>query len=578
VPDDSYAALSNYKWAAYLGHTKAAFFAGNLLYAQASARNARLFGEAAEYYHQAALGGIVEAMNSYAILLEDGRASEVGLRNLHLAAAWFYQACIERERLEKAHVNLAMLLCNTPLSSFRTVPGDIVTLLDAKDFLLNYFESEAYADEESRPVMLQMVDGLDEHSRAALPLVEEVSQSLSSLRRSVRATEGRYDRPRSPVGPKVVTLTEEDEEHPVDVKRIPLSLSSSADRNYSNTTRVTRGQEEVHRLSRGPIQNQGRTYAATSASEAAQVDGPFAPQGDTAPPVHGHHRSGELYTTDGPVIPPSFVPRAVQFNAPSFKPDKPPPHTKPTARPAPPISSDTAARAPSVPVLTSPKRGAPAAAPRPLSSNAKLFASAGAPLSAELAPTAQQPGISAPPVQRSMSEPSSLQPPPQSSAEPQPAKGKSKRLSVSFTASVFSVPCLFEITVVVAVYRRLRAHGEVARAAARPAAVGGGQIRTRKLHPDYRRGPCAPYQEAFGTLHRCYGFTAVFTMLSSSLCLLDQVWNKLKGATGVSKSLDVPRGGAQVDQRMTPTAAAASSSTAQSVSLLCSVVIHLARR
>ena len=107
-------------------------------------------------------------MNSYAILLEDGRATSSGLKNLHLAAAWYYQACVEKERMEKAHINLAMLMVNTPLSSFRTIPGDIVTLSDAKDFLLDYFESAAYTDEGRRAVILQMLDAIDEHNSTVL--------------------------------------------------------------------------------------------------------------------------------------------------------------------------------------------------------------------------------------------------------------------------------------------------------------------------------------------------------------------------------------------------------------------------
>jgi len=378
VPDDSFAALSNYKWAAHLGHTRAAFYAGNLLYAHANSRNIHSVSEAAMFYHQAALGGIVEAMNSYAILLEDGRASEMGLKDLHLAAAWFYQACIETERLEKAHINLAMLLISTPLSSFRTIPGDIVTLADAKDFLLDFFESDAYSDNDRREVILQMIDEVDEHSKTALPLVEEVSLSLVPPRRSNRAA-GRYvNRERSNSGAASKTSkgqskrgnkehkveVDVDEHEEIEVSRIPPSFGfgSTKGRAHSayHTNRVVH--EEVHKLNRGPIQNVGISYNQSYSEEK------LSPPRGMSPPVHIQaHRAGELYSTDGPVIPPSFVPRATQYAGPG-KSDKPQPRTKSTPgftaahdglelqHPDSLIDPHNPTAVPSVPVLSSPSR------------------------------------------------------------------------------------------------------------------------------------------------------------------------------------------------------------------------------
>ena len=343
------------------------------------------------FYHQAALGGIVEAMNSYAILLEDGRVSEMGMKDLHLAAAWFYQACIEEERLEKAHINLAMLLISTPLSSFRTIPGDIVTLANAKDFLLDYFESDAYTDNDRREVILQMIDEIDEHSKSALPLVEEVSLSLVSPRRINRAA-GRYDTHNNQEsvsragGPGVkrtgakkthkdkVEVDVNDHEE-VEVERIPslsvLRGKKGLMHSAYRTNRVVH--EEVHKLSRGPIQNVGVGYNHVYVEEKA-----LSPPRGLSPPSHLHpHRPGELYSTDGPVIPPSFVPRAAQHNAPG-KSDKPAPRTKASAfgeaaygglelkHPESLVDPNNPTAAPHVPVLSSPtrKQHAPAKPPR----------------------------------------------------------------------------------------------------------------------------------------------------------------------------------------------------------------------
>jgi hypothetical protein len=229
-----------------------------------------------------------------------------------------------------------------------------VTLSDAKDFLLDYFESDAYPDPERRDAMLSMIDAINEHSSSALPLVEEVSLSLSNARRTARVAgqDSRTERARSPVGAKAVTVTSEDEEAPVEVSRIPIAGVVHEESAFAAAARHNRVHEEATKLSRGPIQNQGRV------AKNVVLESLVSPQ-DVAPPVHGAHvRSGEMYTTDGPVIPPSFAPRAVQYNQPTFKPDKPPPHTKPTSarqQAAPPADATTSA--PSVPVLSPQRKG-----------------------------------------------------------------------------------------------------------------------------------------------------------------------------------------------------------------------------
>ncbi len=479
VPDDSFAALSNYKWAAHLGHTRAAFYAGNLIYAHANARNIHSVSEAAMFYHQAALGGIVEAMNSYAILLEDGRASELGLKDLHLAAAWFYQACIEDERLEKAHINLAMLLISTPLSSFRTIPGDIVTLADAKDFLLDYFESDAYSDNERRDVILQMIDEIDEHSKAALPLVEEVSLSLVAPRRSSTRAAGRYDqhnRERANSGGgasrtsaaaaaaaskrsahtgahgiKAVEV-DADEHEEVDATRIPTSASVSSRgstvHSAYRTNRVVN--EEVHKLNRGPIQNVGIGYSHSLHGGEEKL----SPPRGMSPPAHvQNHRAGELYSTDGPVIPPSFVPRAVQYSAPG-KASKPESRTKAAGstnfaaissfgslqlqHPENLADPTNPTAAPQVPLLSSPnrKQNAPPRPPKNRESSLTLSTpQQNQPAAQKTQPRAQQTPTNA--SDNLNPAPSSVVVPPSSASAAQPgpaevhAKHSTRRLSVS---------------------------------------------------------------------------------------------------------------------------------------------------
>jgi TPR repeat protein len=77
--------------------------------------------------------GIPEAMNSLAILLEDGRAFADGKRELHQAAAWYYEAC--KCRYAKAYLNLAILLDSEDIRSFKTIDGNLVSLTQSLRFL-----------------------------------------------------------------------------------------------------------------------------------------------------------------------------------------------------------------------------------------------------------------------------------------------------------------------------------------------------------------------------------------------------------------------------------------------------------
>jgi hypothetical protein len=119
---DRSSSYSNFLWASRLGHAKSALCAANMLYEScvmatkqprqvtASFLDANVATStnlesselaishnlqfAASLYHQAANGGIVEAMNAYGVMLEDGSVN--GLRGgdaaLELAATWYHAA------------------------------------------------------------------------------------------------------------------------------------------------------------------------------------------------------------------------------------------------------------------------------------------------------------------------------------------------------------------------------------------------------------------------------------------------------------------------------------------------------
>jgi hypothetical protein len=151
VPLDKHAALAHYRRAADVGHAKAALYAANLLYARGGhagdgGHNGfdRDLVEAAKYYGQSARVGIAEAMNAYALLLEDGRATEDGLKDSYAAATWYYEACLHD--YTDAFLNLALMLATDPIHSFSTVNGEIVTLGQITKFLDNNLPLEMDRD------------------------------------------------------------------------------------------------------------------------------------------------------------------------------------------------------------------------------------------------------------------------------------------------------------------------------------------------------------------------------------------------------------------------------------------------
>ncbi len=137
VPIDRDAALANYLYAAKAGHAKAACFAGNILYDRADLYD-HSFDKLVSLYRQAAEGGVPQAMNSYGLLLEDGRASRSHQKDIYGAATWYYESC--RYKYVKGFLNLAMLLASEPsLDCFYTLKGEKVTLLQAIRLLEDEF-------------------------------------------------------------------------------------------------------------------------------------------------------------------------------------------------------------------------------------------------------------------------------------------------------------------------------------------------------------------------------------------------------------------------------------------------------
>ena len=195
MPSDTQAALSSYLWAARLGHARAALFAANLLYAQSCSRanssgtNEEVAEEAAQLYLQAAVAGIPDAMNSYGIMLEEGRVTPTAEPDPHQAAAWYYRACVHG--MHKAHLNLVMLLTTTPVYSVVSTTangGQEVTLAAMKEYLRDYFRrSDVVLDEEHRENILHVVDSIDDSEDKVQQLMVREQERRSSLGYSATA-------------------------------------------------------------------------------------------------------------------------------------------------------------------------------------------------------------------------------------------------------------------------------------------------------------------------------------------------------------------------------------------------------
>ena len=87
--------MANYRIGAKRNHAKSALCTGNILYwvtkqSLSIGDSFVTFREIASYYEQAAREGIPEAMNSYALLVEDGRADVTGTPDPETAAGWYH--------------------------------------------------------------------------------------------------------------------------------------------------------------------------------------------------------------------------------------------------------------------------------------------------------------------------------------------------------------------------------------------------------------------------------------------------------------------------------------------------------
>ena len=138
LPKDIHGALEQFTWAASRGHANAALCAANIIYSGfESVASASDISRACVLYTQAAEGGVGEAMNSYALLLEDGRGCDVGdgqgEPDLLNAAAWYFEAATCG--LNDASLNLALLLASGNVPAFRRVNGEEISAYQAAQWL-----------------------------------------------------------------------------------------------------------------------------------------------------------------------------------------------------------------------------------------------------------------------------------------------------------------------------------------------------------------------------------------------------------------------------------------------------------
>ena len=133
VKSDYVVALENYKKGANRGHAMSALAAGNILYWVQNTigiDNSNIkpsYTDIASFYAQAAYAGVPEAMNSYALMLEDGSGNENNQPNHGAACGWYHLA--GSRGYEDAVLNLAMLLSRGSIKDY-CLPADVHTLDD----------------------------------------------------------------------------------------------------------------------------------------------------------------------------------------------------------------------------------------------------------------------------------------------------------------------------------------------------------------------------------------------------------------------------------------------------------------
>lgn len=291
LPLDADAAFNNYMAAAKLGHSTSAELAANLLYNRVDMYDNGI-EMMAKLYKQAAEGGIARAMNNLGLLLEDGRASANHTKDVYAAAAWYFEAC--HRKYEKAFINLSMLLATDTIFSFQTIHGELVTLAEAMQFLEDHLPP-ATPDDDLQ-CFRTMMETIERKSKNTIPLIDNASH------KGWRSAEQKSQlNPNNSHNISVASHGEEKSQHrhhhshhhePQDVSN--MVLRSSPGRQHKSDGKVS-----LSGISVAPKPNGNTSFYLNQT------------------PVDGTQRSGEIYQTNGAIPPPLYVPKPMQYSAPS---------------------------------------------------------------------------------------------------------------------------------------------------------------------------------------------------------------------------------------------------------------------
>ena len=151
VKSDYVVALEYYEKGAKRGHAMSALAAGNILYwiqntTGVDNPNAKVtYVDIANLYSQAAYAGVPEAMNSYALLMEDGSGNHDNQPSHVVACGWYHLAGLRG--YEDAVLNLALLLSRGSIKEYH-LPGDVHTLDDPHTIFV--------ADQKTKSVMMTL--------------------------------------------------------------------------------------------------------------------------------------------------------------------------------------------------------------------------------------------------------------------------------------------------------------------------------------------------------------------------------------------------------------------------------------
>eukprot|EP01038_Epipyxis_sp_PR26KG_P005941 gene5941-8189_t len=402
LPEDITAALNNYLYASTLGHIKAGFYAANILYANSMNENNNKSYEdleqACNLYRVAANAGITDAMNSLAILLEDGRATVDREPDLYSAAMWYYEACVSNH--EKSFLNLALLLATSPIKSFQTLSGDVIDIKTAKEFLEDHFSVEMQSFGPHSTSISNIIQALDDIAKSELDDSYQEHDQTNEMKLSSSINQNNsYVRPPRYNNNKVVSssfATTSSMNESMALLAMPKSSRdnyryaesdnptfesrSSSRRNSHNISnsqsladkessslvlrnnteneskRTSQSSIDLHKVRSlwmtSPYKNNllnnsiNQSVASYSSNERAKVekakhssshpinsDSPMLPKHVNFNVENNNNnssnikRQGELYSTNGPIPPPNYVPKAVLAAAPSADTNKPIPHS-----------------------------------------------------------------------------------------------------------------------------------------------------------------------------------------------------------------------------------------------------------